>query len=150
MNMNVLALLEYLDEELSKASSVPLTGKRLVDAAKCQDIIRELRVNLPDDITDAERIVSERDQIIDDANREAQAIVDEAEERFRRRLEEHEITRAAREHAAEIIEEARAEAGDIHDDVLDYADKIMADLEDTLQNLMAEVRQNRGDIGREE
>ena len=29
--MNVMALLEYLDEELSKSATVPLTGKRLVD-----------------------------------------------------------------------------------------------------------------------
>ena len=50
--MNLMALLEYLDEELSKSASVPLTGKRLVDVEKCLDIVSELRVSLPDDVKD--------------------------------------------------------------------------------------------------
>ena len=58
--MNVMALLEYLDEELSKSASVPLTGKRLVDVEKCLDIVSELRVTLPDDVKDAEVIVRDR------------------------------------------------------------------------------------------
>ena len=67
--MNVMALLEYLDEELSKSATVPLTGKRLVDVEKCLDIVSELRVTLPDDVKDAEVIVRDREQILAERSR---------------------------------------------------------------------------------
>ena len=147
--MNVLALLEYLDEELTKASNVPLTGKRLVDAEKCKDIIRELRINLPEDLTEAEGIIIERERILDEAQHEAQSILDDAEAQFERRLEEHEVTRAANKRAQEIIGNAKSEAADIQDEVLDYADRVMGDAERALQALLAEIAASRGGIGRE-
>ena len=76
--MNVMALLEYLDEELSKSASVPLTGKRLVDVEKCLDIVSELRVTLPDDVKDAEVIVRDREQILADAQHQAEQIIADA------------------------------------------------------------------------
>jgi len=51
--MNIMALIEILDEELSNASNMPLTGKKLVDVDKCLDVISDLRINLPDDIKEA-------------------------------------------------------------------------------------------------
>ena len=79
--MNVMALLEYLDEELSKSASVPLTGKRLVDVEKCLDIVSELRVTLPDDVKDAEVIVRDREQILADAQHQAEQIIADAQQR---------------------------------------------------------------------
>ena len=82
VRMNVMALLEYLDEELSKSASVPLTGKRLVDVEKCLDIVSELRVTLPDDVKDAEVIVRDREQILADAQHQAEQIIADAQQQF--------------------------------------------------------------------
>ena len=104
--MNVMALLEDLDEELSKSASVPLTGKRLVDVEKCLDIVSELRVTLPDDVKDAEVIVRDREQILADAHHQAEQIIGDAQQQFEQMVSAHSITQAAQRIANAILNDA--------------------------------------------
>ncbi len=144
--MNVMALLEYLDEELSRGAPVPLTGRRMVDAEKCLDIISELRINLPDDVRDAEVIVREKGRLISDAKKEAEEIVIEAEKRFEQLVSEHEITRAAQMRAQQIVSDAKKESKDIRSAAVLYAEDIFADLEKQLQTNLQDIRRNRQDL----
>ena len=108
--MNVMALLEYLDEELSKSASVPLTGKRLVDVEKCLDIVSELRVTLPDDVKDAEVIVRDREQILADAQHQAEQIIADAQQQFEQMVSNHAIVQEAQRRANGIVQDAMAKA----------------------------------------
>ena len=108
--MNLMALLEYLDEELSKSASVPLTGKRLVDVEKCLDIVSELRVSLPDDVKDAEVIVRDREQILADAQNQAEQILADARQQFEQMVSTHAIVQEAQRRANAIVNEAIAQA----------------------------------------
>ena len=51
--MNIHSLLDYLEAELGKGSSMPLTSRVLVDREKCLEILEEIRENLPEDIKEA-------------------------------------------------------------------------------------------------
>jgi F0F1-type ATP synthase membrane subunit b/b' len=155
--MNVMVLIELLDELMQEASSLPLTSKKLVDVDKCMDIIRDLRINLPEDIKDAEQIVADKDQVINDAQMEAQHIVSEAERRFRSILDEHEITRKAHERADEIIASANAEAQEIITSAsaeaqevrmgaIGYANEVMDKLENTSRRILSDIMSNREDL----
>lgn len=144
--MNVMALLEYLDEELSHGAPVPLTGRRMVDAEKCLDIISELRINLPDDVRDAEVIVREKDRILQDARIEAEDIIAEAEKRFEQMLGDHNIVREANARAQEMISDAKKESKDMRTAALMYAEDMFTDLEKRLQESLADVRANRQDL----
>ncbi|MGI5898425.1 MAG: ATPase [Christensenellales bacterium] len=144
--MNVMVLIELLDEAMQEASSLPLTSKKLVDVDKCMDIIRDLRINLPEDIKDAEQIVADKDQVISDAQMEAQHIVSEAERRFRAILDEHEITRKAHDQADEIIASANAEAQEIRMGAIGYANEVMDRLEDTSRRILNDIMSNREDL----
>jgi hypothetical protein len=64
-------LLDYLQDAIENGSSVPLTGKRLVDAAMCLDIIKDIRGNLPLAIQYAEQVMRDRDRILSTAERTA-------------------------------------------------------------------------------
>lgn len=101
--MNVMKLLEFLYEELSNSSSVPLTGKRLVDVEKCLDIVSELRVTLPDDVKDAEMIVRDRDRILKEAELQAKDIQRDAEAQFERMVSESNIVTEAQRRAQDIV-----------------------------------------------
>lgn len=141
--MNIMALIELLDDELSQASSLPLTAKKLVDVDKCLDIISDLRINLPDDIKDAERIVADKNGIIGDAEREAERIVAEAERRYDEMLSEHEITRKATEQAEAIIAQANAEAQDIRLGAIGYADEVLDQLESLNHQNITQISRHR-------
>ena len=127
--MNVMALLEYLDEELSKSASVPLTGKRLVDVEKCLDIVSELRVTLPDDVKDAEVIVRDREQILADAQHQAEQIIADAQQQFEQMVSNHAIV---------PDEEA--------DSCTAYLNDVLGSVEQHLRRVLDDVHQNRVEV----
>ena len=144
--MNVMALLEILSEELERGAPVPLTGKRMVEADRCLDIISELRVNLPDDVRDAAVIMQKRDRILDEAENQARLILDDAERRYEQLVSDHTITREAERRAQEILTSAKKEANAIHSDAIIYAEDLFSDLEGRIQDMLVDVRQSRQDL----
>ena len=144
--MNVMKLLEFLYEELSNSSSVPLTGKRLVDVEKCLDIVSELRVTLPDDVKDAEMIVRDRDRILKEAELQAKDIQRDAEAQFERMVSESNIVTEAQRRAQDIVNSARRQANEAKLAADDYADDLLAGLEKYLTSVLDDVRDNRDEL----
>ena len=144
--MNVMKLLEFLYEELNNSSSVPLTGKRLVDVEKCLDIVSELRVTLPDDVKDAEMIVRDRDRIVKEAELQAQDIIRDAEAQFERMVAESNIVAEAQRRAQDIVNSARRQANEAKMAADDYADDLLSGLEKYLKSVLDDVRDNRDEL----
>ena len=144
--MNVMKLLEFLYEELSNSSSVPLTGKRLVDVEKCLDIVSELRVTLPDDVKDAEMIVRDRDRILKEAELQAKDIQRDAEAQFERMVSESNIVTEAQRRAQDIVNSARRQANEAKLAADDYAVDLLAGLEKYLKSVLDDVRDNRDEL----
>jgi cell division septum initiation protein DivIVA len=141
--MNVLALLEYLDEEISSASNVPLSNKCGVDREKCLDIINDIREGLPSEILEAEEINKEKEQILYDAEKEAEQIVEDANEKVNQLVDQNQITQMAYEKAEEIIQSAENSARENRLSANEYVEDILADLESYIQRNLDIVRQNR-------
>ena len=51
--MTVLELLEEIEDIVDTAPGLPLTGKIMVDANEVLEIVREIRLSLPDDVQQA-------------------------------------------------------------------------------------------------
>ena len=51
--MKVLELLEELEDIVDEATGLPLTGKIMLDAEEIFQIVREIRLALPDDVQQA-------------------------------------------------------------------------------------------------
>ena len=82
--MNVNELLDTIEDTLEESAGMPLSGgKRIVDVEQIRDYLDEIRQNLPVELRQAQSIVSDRAQLIESANAQAQAIVKKAEERAR-------------------------------------------------------------------
>ena len=58
--MKVLELLDELDEIIEVASSVPVVRKVMVDPNEITEIVKEIRLELPDEIQQAQWIKNER------------------------------------------------------------------------------------------
>ena len=94
--MNVNELLDTIEDTLEESAGMPLSGgKRIVDVEQIRDYLDEIRQNLPVELRQAQSIVSDRAQLIESANAQAQAIVKKAEERARVLVSEAEIVKAA-------------------------------------------------------
>ena len=134
-NMEIFTLLETLEDIMEKSRSIPFTEKGIVDKEEVLEIVKEIRLKLPDELKQAKWVKEERGRILEEAQREADGIVKEAENRIIAMIDEHEITRKAYEQKAEIIETANEMSREISKGTKDYADSILANLESAINNV---------------
>ena len=104
--MEIFELLETLEDIIEKSRNVPFSSKGIVDKEEMLDLIKEIRLKLPDELKQAKWVKEERQRILVEAQKEADGIVKEAENRIISMIDEHEITRKAYEQKKEIIENA--------------------------------------------
>ncbi|WP_418667340.1 ATPase [Allofournierella sp.] len=145
--MNIDELLDLMEETLEDATGLPFAGgKRVVDIDKLQDIIDEVRLNLPTEVRQARAIVNDRADIVADAKREAEALVRKAEERARILVGEQEIVKAAQQRAAEIVGGAQTQAREMRTTVTEYCENMLRVTEEQLARNAAEVKTVRANL----
>ena len=132
--MTVDELLDLIDETLEEGTSVPFSGgKRMVDVEKMQEILDEIRLNLPTEL------------------RQAKAIVAKAEERARVLVSEESVVKAAQTRAAEIVSTAQTQARELRAKTIEYCDNMLRATFEQLTRSAAEVkgvRENLRQVGR--
>ena len=144
--MEIFTLLDELEEYLEGAKAIPFTNKGIVSKEEILDIIKEIRLKLPDELKQAKWIKEERGRILVEAQKEADGIVKEAENRIISMIDEHEITRKAYEQKAQIIETANEMSREISKGTKEYADNILEKVESTLQEALKTIENNRKEL----
>ncbi len=143
MDMDIMEIIDMMEETITKASSVPLTGKIMMDKDELLDFLQEMRLVYPEELKEAKWVKTERQRILDEAEERADAIKKSAEETQERLIDEHEITRQAYEKAEAIRDMSERDAREIKMDTDRYVDEILADAEHRLDLLLRKVREDR-------
>ena len=144
--MEIFTLLEELEDLLEKSKRLPFRHKSLVDKEEILEIIKEIRLKLPDELKQAKWIKEERQRILVEAQNEADGIIKEAENRIISMIDEHEITRKAYEKKVEIIETANEMSREITKGTKDYADKVLSNVETALEDALKVIKDNREEL----
>ena len=144
--MEIFTLLETLEDILENSKNLPFTNKGLVDKEEMLELIKEIRIKLPDELKQAKWVKEERQRILVEAQKEADGIVKEAENRIISMIDEHEITRKAYEQKAQIIETANEMSREISKGTKDYADNILEKVEGVLQDALKTIENNRKEL----
>ena len=136
--------LDKLDDMLDSAVSLPLGGgRKMIDADKMRDLLDTIRLNLPQEIKDAKAVVSDRNQILADAQAEAEDIITRAENRARQLISEQEVTKAAQQSANELIAETQRKTKEMERATLEYSENALKKSEDALLLVFNEVKSTR-------
>jgi hypothetical protein len=106
--MDLLHLVDRLEELVGSAQKMPIGSRAIVDRRRILDIVDQMRVAVPQEVRDAQAMVTQRDEVYREAEEEARLIIARAEERAARMVEQHELTIAARARAEEIAQQAEA------------------------------------------
>ncbi len=144
--MEILAILETLEDVIEKGVAIPFSGRCMVDREEILEIIKEMRLKLPDDIKQAKWVKEERQRILLEAQKEANNIVKDAENRISALVDEHEITKKAYEQANEIITNAQKNAREIRLGTREYADNILNKVEEILKDAMDVIKNDRNEL----
>jgi cell division septum initiation protein DivIVA len=131
--MDVIQLLEYLQEIIENAPKMPITGKVFIDKNEVLDIIDQIVNYLPDEFKKAQWVLSEKERILNEANKEYDAIKKETMEMMKKQVENHDITKEATAKAQELISLAQRDAKTIRLGARDYADEILCQLDKELE-----------------
>ena len=133
-----------MDDLLDSAASVPFSVKKsIIDCDQMRDYINEIRLNLPQEIKQAKLIVRDRQSIMSEATKEADAVIRRAEDRAKVIVSNDEITKAAKARAADILNQAQGKAKEIKNVANKYIDDVLVRSEECLQANLADIRRTR-------
>ena len=144
--MEIFTLLETLEDILENSKNLPFTNKGMVDKEEMLEIIKEIRIKLPDELKQAKWVKEERQRILEDAHKEADDIVKEAETKIISMIDDHEITRQAMAQKEEIIESANKVSKEISMGTREYADALLERLEEILKETLDVIHNNRKEL----
>ncbi len=127
-----------------------LSGNIIVDKVEIDEALNQLEMETPQEIKKYQRIIGNRDAILNEATEKASEIIESAKAEKEQRVSEHEIMQQAYEQAQELVNEASAQAqeildnavndaNDIRTSAMQYTDDILADLQNIITHTMENV-----------
>lgn len=144
--MDVLNLIDEVEDIIEAGTSLPFTSKVMVDREEILDIVKEIRIKLPDEIKQAAWIKEERQRILADAQKDADTILNEAEYKLEELIDEEEIIRIANNRAEEIIARAQTNAKEIRIGSMEYADSLLLETQESLKEIIQLLNANRKEL----
>jgi hypothetical protein len=109
-------------------------------------LLDEIKGTLPQEIKQARNIVTERNNVLASAQREAEIIKRNAEEMGRRLVSEQEVLTVATKKANDKLAEAETRAREVRRATNEYVDNALKRTEDAMAQALNEVRQSRSEF----
>ncbi len=138
--VDMLYLVDRLEELVSLGKRVPFSTRVMVEEEEFLALVDQLRVAVPNEIKQAQRVIKERERIIGEAQDEAAEIVDRAHEEADRMVSQSALLAEARQRGEEILRRAEEEQqrtkGELDVYVLEQAQL----MEDAIQRAIAIVQ----------
>jgi vacuolar-type H+-ATPase subunit H len=144
--MDVLKLIDEIEDIVEAGSSLPFSNKVMVDKAELLEIVKEIRIKLPDEIKQAAWIKEERQRILAEAQQDADTLLTETEGRLVELVDQDEITRKANARAEEIITKAQNNAKEIRLGSMEYADSLLLETQENLKEVIQLLNDNRKEL----
>ncbi|OSP41062.1 MULTISPECIES: ATP synthase F0 subunit B [unclassified Streptomyces] len=141
--MDVQKKLDEIVAAVSSARSMPMSASCVVNRAELLSMLEEVRAALPDSLAQAEELIGGREQMVEQARREAERIIEGAHAQRGSLISDTEIARRSQSEADRILEEARKEAEEVRAEADDYVDSKLANFEVVLTKTLGSVGRGR-------
>ena len=133
-------LIGEIEEYIDGCKFQPLSNtKILVNKEELEELLVELRLRIPDEIKQYQKIISNQDAILTDARTQADAMIEKATAQTNELVNEHEIMQRAYEAANQVIEDANNQAQTIVDAAVRDADNIRQGAVQYTQDMLKSV-----------
>ncbi len=141
--MDVFERLDRIEDFIVSSKHVPFSSSVMVNETELFELLDELRSALPEELKQARWMVKEKQELMEEARKEAERIREEAQQERQQLIAETEIIKQATADAERIVEEANARARQIRLEAEDYADERLANLEVTCYKLIEVIKRAR-------
>ena len=141
--VDVHAKLAEIRRMVEEARSMPMSASAVVNRAELLALIDELGGGLAAAFSDADRVVADRQSVLDDGRREAEELLERARSEREAIMSETEVFRVARREADKVLDQARTESDELRRETDDYVDTKLANFEISLEKTLEAVRRGR-------
>ena len=138
--MDILHLVDRLEELFNESRPIPFTHNVVVDEDRMLDLIDQMRVAIPDQVKKAQKLVSERDRTLAQAQEEAKRTVNLAREKGEGLVERDSIVEAAQSRAEQILQQAELDAEATRQEADQYVLEELTKLEIEMERILGQVR----------
>ncbi|MCU1674392.1 MAG: uncharacterized protein JWN77_2505 [Frankiales bacterium] len=136
---------------LESARAMPMSASCVVNRAEVLALVDELRAMLPEAMSQAQTVLSDKDTVVEEGRLEAERILAEAREEQARLLSDYEVYAAAEREAERLVTQAQASAEQMRSEVEHYVDNKLANFEIVLAKTLRAVERGRDRLaGRDE
>lgn len=158
MSSRIEQLIDEIEEYIDSCKYQPLSNtKIIVNKEELEELLRELRVKTPDEIKRYQKIINNKEAILNDAREKAEALINEATVHTSELINEHEIMQQAYAQANEVVSMATQQAQDILDNAtmeansvkasaIQYTDDILANLESIIEHGISIANEHYGQL----
>lgn len=148
MSSRIEQLIDEIETYIDGCKYQPLSNtKIIVNKEEIDELLRELRMKTPDEIKRYQKIISNKEAILNDARAKAEALVNDAMVHTNELISEHEIyqqayaqativVKQASQQAQEILDNAVMEANNMRAAATQYTDDILANIENLMTQTM--------------
>ena len=148
MSSKIEQLIDEIEEYIDSCKYQTLSNtKILVNKETIDELLRELRMKTPDEIKRYQKIISNKEAILNDAKEKAEELINEATIHTNELINEHEIMQQAyaqaneivtlaTNQAQEILDNATIEANAMKDAATQYTDDLLGNLENIISHSM--------------
>ena len=148
MSSRIEQIIEEIEDYVDSCKFQALsTSKIIVNKDQLDELLRELRMKTPDEIKRYQKIIANKEVILDDAKAKAESMIEEAQRHTTQLVSEHEVMQqayaqaneivmSASEQAQQILDNATNDANDIRIGAIQYTDDLMANAENILADIL--------------
>ena len=148
MSSRMEQIIEEIEEYIDNCKYQPLSSTKIVvNKDELEELLTELKMKTPEEIKRYQKIISNKEAILADAQAKADAIIAQAQVQTSELVSEHqimqqayaqanEVVMIATKQAQEILDKATNDANNIRMGAMQYTDDILKNLESTISHAM--------------
>ncbi|MFE3862118.1 cell division initiation protein [Streptomyces goshikiensis] len=141
--MDVQKKLDEIVAAVGGARSMPMSASCVINRAELLAQLEEVRHALPGSLAQARELIGDREQMVEEARREADRIIESAHAQRGSLISDTEVARRSQDEADRILADARREAEEIRAEADDYVDSKLANFEVVLSKTIGSVERGR-------
>lgn len=140
MSSKIEQLIDEIEDYIASCKYKTLSNTQIiVNKDEIDSLLRELKMKTPDEIKRYQKIISNKEAILNDAREKASALIQEATNQTNELINEHEIMLQAYEQANEVVTLASSQAQEILDSATIEANQLRASAVQYTDDLLAHV-----------
>lgn len=143
-NRNIEDIIGALYDMVQDARSMPLAAdKCILERDRVLDMLDEVIAQLPSELKQSRTIVESRNELINQARREAESILRQAQEQAKQMVTQEEVYIEAKRRSDELIAMTQERIGQLRRAGNEYMDDALRRTEETISQALNEVRDTR-------